>query len=333
MVSAWRMAAVAIVTTSVLVLAGSAAGQEGEVLFYSSLGTGAQTQLVQALGEKYPRIKINWVRSGGTGIFTRLITERQAGKGMVDLFHSSFASGFYDLAERGWLLPVTSSEAKAYASEYKDPDGNWLALRASTVWLIYNSRKVTDAEAPKKWTDFLEPKWKGRIALPDPAESGGVFAWFYAMRQKYGPEFLTKLGQNQPMIRRGMDSVLETVVTGERDVGLAFEYFPLARMQKGEPVKMHFPEDGAPVVPGPIALMKGGPNLMGTQAVFDYIVSKEGQTIVAKALRTYSARSDVPAPPALPPLSGLNLIHLNWKKVHEESGQLIPEINRAMQGR
>lgn len=40
-----------------------------------------------------------------------------------------------------------------------------VALRASTVWLVYNCRKVTDAEAPKRWADLLDPKWKGRIAL------------------------------------------------------------------------------------------------------------------------------------------------------------------------
>lgn len=39
------------------------------------------------------------------------------------------------------------------------------ALRASTVWLVNDSRKGTDAGAPQGWADLLDPKGEGRSAL------------------------------------------------------------------------------------------------------------------------------------------------------------------------
>ena len=38
--------------------------------------------------------------------------------------------------------------------------------------LTYNSSKVKAEDAPKKWTDLLEPKWKGKVSTGHPAFSG-----------------------------------------------------------------------------------------------------------------------------------------------------------------
>jgi len=34
--------------------------------------------------------------------------------------------------------------------------------------MIYNSAKVKSEDAPRRWTDLLDPKWKGRIATGHP---------------------------------------------------------------------------------------------------------------------------------------------------------------------
>ena len=48
--------------------------------------------------------------------------------------------------------------------------------------IAYNSNAVSAADAPKDWADVVDPKWKGKVLIRNPVESGTMRAIFGAMR-------------------------------------------------------------------------------------------------------------------------------------------------------
>ena len=51
--------------------------------------------------------------------------------------------------------------------------------------IAYNSDKLSAEEAPKSWKDLTDPKWQGKIAMPNPMLSGTAFVAVAALADKY----------------------------------------------------------------------------------------------------------------------------------------------------
>ena len=65
------------------------------------------------------------------------------------------------------------------------------------------------------WTDLLDPKWKGQIALPHPAFSGCGGVWALGLRKLYGWEYFEKLAKNNPRIGRSFGDPVTLMTAGE----------------------------------------------------------------------------------------------------------------------
>lgn len=316
---------------------GGSASAEQEVIFYSSIGGKAQQVMLDALKKKLPDIKVNWVGGGGVGIFRRLVSERLAGAGKIDLFTSSHVGGFAYLDNQGWVdgsWIKEVSEIDRIPKGLRDPRGNWLPLRVSLPVIFYRTDRISAEEAPKGWKDWLNPKWKGRIVVSDPNESAGTFAWFYTTKEKFGAEYLEKLFKQQGMTIKGrMANALDATLTGEADIAMAFEYFPVQEIQKGAKLRIVFPEEGTPTVPAPIVLLKDAPNRAAAVRLLRYLFTKEAQELMVKTVQTYSPRSDVVPPEGLRPLSELKTWQLDWHKIGSDLERITEEINRIIRGR
>lgn len=290
-----------------------------EVLFYGSLSTVGFKALVDSIEKQVPGVKVTWIRAGGVGVYQRFVSERMAGKGKIDLLHTSYTPGWFHLADEKWVVPGVAdfAEAKAFPEWAKDRKSHFVSLRTPTLQVVYNPEKVKPNEVPKTWKEFLTPKWKGRIVLPDPFEAAGVWDFFYGSKD-FGEDYIVRLLKNDVLIQRAMGSSIERVNTGERDVTFAFEYLGIEVIRQGSKVKFAKMQDGYPVIPAPLGIIEGGPNTETAKKVFSYLISKDGQTVMAKAVGTYSGRPDVVPPEGFPPLKELKLLHSDWNKVLKE---------------
>jgi len=73
------------------------------------------------------------------------------------------------------------------------------------------------------------------------------------------------------------------------------DFIAIDIMKKGSYLGLLLPNE-FPVIPSPIAIMKGTPNRKAAEKFVDFLLSKEGQTILM-ASGTLSIRNDVPMPP------------------------------------
>ena len=64
--------------------------------------------------------------------------------------------------------------ADRWPADERDPDGNFAAYRAHLSVMAYRSDLLPEAEAPKTWTDLLDPRFKGKMVKAHPGYSGTV---------------------------------------------------------------------------------------------------------------------------------------------------------------
>ena len=302
---------------------GSHAKAEDTVLFYSSLTTRAQQELVKGVEAAFDGLKVEWVRAGGVGLFQRFAAERSVGKGKIDLLHFSYAPGWPMLADNDWVVEGVAEmpEAEGFYDWAKDSETHTVALRTPTLRVVYNTENVSPDEIPTSWQEFITDKWKGRIVMNDPFESAGTWDFFYGNEEVFGKEYISKLLANDTLVQRGMGGATDIVARGERDVSFVFEYIVTNRIQKGAKIAIAEMEEGVPVIPAPFGMIKGGPNPEIAKKVFAWIIGPEGQKIIVDQVLTYSGRKDVAPPPMMKPLSEEKLIHSDWTKVYKEQDE------------
>ena len=72
------------------------------------------------------------------------------------------------LKSRGVLAPYQSPSANGISDTFKDRDGYWTGFSARLRVIVYNTNKVTDADAPRSVLDLADPRWKDQVAIADP---------------------------------------------------------------------------------------------------------------------------------------------------------------------
>jgi iron(III) transport system substrate-binding protein len=98
--------------------------------------------------------------------------------------------------------------------------------------------------------------------------------------------------------------VLNRVASGEKPSGVLLLENVLSA--DGAPVFPLYPEDGAIVVPGPLAITRDCPNPVAARAVYDLILSPAGQALIT-AGDMYAAATEAPPPTGAPPLAELRV--------------------------
>jgi len=336
----WRAAAL----VGVLLLAANVCRAEdraavdprgGTVRIYLSVATSAATKLVAALKQHFPNLKIEFVRAGSVETMRRFIAERQAGRIGADLIHGADPGGFEYFAQKGWLDKRLAEPEiiKDYRDGFFDRNEGWVALRATGIAPMYNTSLVKKETLPVTWKEFVDPKWKGRVAISDPTRAGSSFSHLYAMWKMYGAEWLEKFAKNDVFVAGDGTATREAVATGERDIAPVSEYDAITFKKDGKPVDVTWLQDGTLMVPAPLGVVKDSANNANALALAEYLLSQEGQRMIADLIETWSARKDVKAPPGKPELDQIKLATFDWEKAAAEKGQLLDLYFKYFQAR
>jgi len=167
----------------------AAAKQEGSLTWYTAH---SDDVTAQALGRdfeaNYPGIKVSVVRTTAQVAFQRVSQEIKAGAMQVDVLSSTDIGHYVYLKQKGLLEKYVPENAARVLDIYKnyDPDGYYFVTSAGMMAIGYNTKMVAAADAPKAWTELIDPKWKDKVTLGHPGFSGYVGTWVVTMRKLYG---------------------------------------------------------------------------------------------------------------------------------------------------
>lgn len=210
-----------------------AARAEGEVLLYTSTPEAAARRVAAAFQEKYA-VKVAYVRLSSAQLAQRYFTEAEAGNVVGDIVWTAGGGAPYttDGIKKGFIEPISATSLPVVKSGQfpaRFLDGGSAIVQISPLGIAYNTDKVKGPDVPKDWPDLLDPKWKGRILIPDPRSSPGFPPFWLLMREKYGDSFLTRLKAQEPRQYSSGIPGIQALAAGEGSI-----YIPVLASVYGE---------------------------------------------------------------------------------------------------
>lgn len=304
--------------------AADAKGPKGEVMVYTSIYPDIIDKMCKPnVAKAFPNLNVTWFQGGTEKVKTKIAGEVKAQKIGADVLMVADPSYYLALKKDKLLLDYVSPNQKDVVTD-KDKAGAWTSVRISNMIIAYNKDKMKEADAPKSWKDLTDPKWKGKIAMPNPMLSGTAYVAVGALADKYGWEYFDKLKANGIRIEEGNSAIQNKLLTGEYAAAMILEenILKLADLKK-EPLKVIYPADGIICVPSPIAIFNTTKNQEGAKALVDWWLSKEGQEAVVKGWM-HSVRGDVKPPVGAPELKTLlpNAVKVDWEKLATQDAQI-----------
>ncbi len=303
-----------------------AGGPQGTIMIYTSIYPDIIELIKPALKKQFPNLEVQWFQAGTEKVMAKIAGEIEAKKIQADLIMVADPSYYLTLKNQGLLLKYESPNRKDVKIN-KDADGYWTGVRISNMIIAYNPEKTP--APPKTWKDLLDPKWRGKIAMPSPLLSGTAYVAAGELSDKYGWKYFEDLKANGLKVEEGNSAIQNKLLRGEYAAVMILEENILKMASKGEPVKVMYPEDGTIVVPSPIAIFNTSKNQEAAKAVLDYFLSKEGQEVIVKGWM-HSVRDDVQPPKGAPPLKTFidKAIKPNWERLAKDN-EKVKEIFRS----
>src|SRR6266508_2720203 len=263
------------------------AKKEGQVTYYSAMIVNqALRPLTAAFQKKYPFIKMTYWRGDSEDIATKLSAEMRANNPVVDVVEGT---GIGELAVRAGLAqPAWSPQLADIPEKMRDPRRLWVPTRMSYFSIAYNTRLVAAGSAPKTYEDLLDEKWKGRMAWPLLSAIGAPLfvtnlrlAWgddkAMAYFQRLRTRNIVNFGAGNPR------TLVDRVIAGEYAIALQiFAHHPLISAGKGAPVAAQLLPPVASA-PGTLVIPKGSRHPHAAMLLMDFLLSREGQQILAAA--------------------------------------------------
>ncbi|MDY2558451.1 MAG: ABC transporter substrate-binding protein [Candidatus Faecousia sp.] len=266
-----------------------------------------------------------WVEvvTGGTNELLQQI-EKEQDAPRADVM---FGGGVESLESyRDCFTPYICREADRIREGFQSQCGYWTPFSALPVVLIYNTKLVT-AESVTSWVDLEKPAFRGNIAFADPQISGSSYTALVTRILAGGGEDCLS-GFRAALEGRQSDSsgaVVSSVARGSALVGITLEETALQHISAGEDIALVYPADGTSCVPDGSALVKGAPHEENARRFLDFTVSEDVQSLVGQRFCRRAVRGDIPADPALPALSTLNLVDYDVEWASQNRDRLLSD--------
>ena len=285
----------------------AAAKKEGQVVWYTTLIVNqAVLPLKSAFEKKYPGIEVQFNRADSVPTAIKVLDEGKAGAARADVVDGIETEP--PIAKAGLVDKYVSVHADKYPAELKDPNGLWIATNLYFLTPGYNTTLVPPASAPKTLDDLLDAKWKGKMAWSTARGAGGpIFAGavLRMLGQDKGMDWLKRFAR-QEVVNTDITAraVLDQVIAGEYPIGLEiFNHHASLSAQKGAPVDwIKLDPIAAPLQVA--SVLKGAPHPNAARLLLDFLVSEEGQRVLAASDYLPAMPSIEAKTPSLKPEAG-----------------------------
>jgi iron(III) transport system substrate-binding protein len=256
------------------------AEQEGALLFYTHDGEAAGAAVMDAFSKDFPKIKASYVRLQNGALYSRILSERSAGRFDVDVIQYSDIGTALDFQKRGGYQSYVSPQSEFYSPDHlSNPVGSFFWAGITFAGIAYNTDKVKPEDAPKNWKDLLTPRW-AYVMSTKQATSGLQFVEWYELRKLYGDSYWKTFNKQRP---HGFDSraqLFDRLAKGDDQVCALAEWagYVLYHGRKA-PIAFVAPPDGLPATPVVAGVVDKSPHPEAARLFIDWLMSTRGQEV------------------------------------------------------
>ncbi len=301
-----------------------AARKEGKVSYYTALELNVAERLGKAFEAKYPGIAVRVERSGAERIYQRIAQEQASGINAVDVANSTDPAHYLDWKAKDWLAPYLPNDvARHFPADQIDPDGMYATSCGWIEVIGYNTNLVKPEEAPKSYTDLLDPKWQGRIVKAHPGYSGAIMTATFVLARELGWSYFEKLAQQKVMQVQSAADPPKKLLLGERAVmadGNDYNLFLLK--DEAKPVEVVYAAEGSPLIIVPSGVFRNAPNPNAARLFQSFFFSAEFQQSLVDRYALRSFHAEIKEKPGRPALSALKLLKSDPAAVLAQSEEI-----------
>jgi len=190
------------------------------------------------------------------GLVNRLLTERN--NPQCDVFWNNEEFRTRQLAARD-IFRVTNG---------------WTHLGYRTRRLVINTNLLSEANAPRSFSDATNSHWRGKAALAYPL-FGTTATHFLALRQLWGDaawqNWCRALAANQPFLVDGNSVVVKQVARGEAWFGFTDSDDIAGAQREGSPVAALPVTEETLFVPNTVGVIRDCPHPAAAQRLFEFL--------------------------------------------------------------
>src|SRR5688500_11815814 len=207
----------------------AAARQEGSVVVNGPAGDTIRRAMVDGFQKAYPGITLEWTGGTAPEFAAKLEAERRAGVHGLDVLISGTSvmltqvktPGYLDPLKPALLLPEVTDTANWLDGrlEFADNEGQYdLVFITLPQGVAAHNPSMVRADEIDELPKLLDPKWKGKIVISDPAVGGtgqALFRWLWVvLGPDKAPDYIRALKAQAGAVDRDRRRMVEWVARG-----------------------------------------------------------------------------------------------------------------------
>lgn len=273
---------------------------EGKAAFYANIT--AVEPIMKAFAED-TGVKAEYTRISTAKFVATAITEFEAGKFMADVVQAPLP--ILELLKEKGILARYRSPASAGYPQWTKKDDYIQLFGVEYIALIYNKELAKKADVPQRYEDLMDPKWKDKIVMPNPANHATTIGWLIGLKEHVFKseaewmKFVKGLAANRPMFVASLGPTPAPIASGEKPIGISMPKYIITNA----PAPLDWARVSQPMLgtPRAIGVVSKAPHPNAARLFVDYWLSQKAMAMLAKDVGEY-----VLAPGVFPPIDGID---------------------------
>lgn len=312
-----------VLAIAVMLQAGVAMAKE-TVVIYTSLENEEVVEYIKQAKAELPDLEIQAIRLSTGELGARILAEKN--NPQADCVWGWAVTNLEEFVSRGMVKKYQPAGWDKIPAHFKDPNGYWTAIDLYAAAFVINEKVIEQKKLPmpKGWKDLLNPAYKDKLIMPNPASSGTGFLQVASLLEMMDPDYKTKsvednkawdflkgLDKNMGQYIKSGSKPAKLTAAGEYAVGCSFAYVYSSLKKKGFPVVMVLPEEGAGFELEANALLESARHEAAAKKFLDWAISKKAMEGYAK-FKLGVTYPGIPGPADMPTLESIKLAPMDF---------------------
>jgi iron(III) transport system substrate-binding protein len=260
----------------------TAGKKEGKAVVYGSLESDSAGAIFGEFKKK-TGIEVEYWRASATKVMDRALSEYRAGRPLFDIILTN-DNPMRIMLQEGIFAKYDTPSAKDFPKDAVDPQLG-PRYRNVIIGVVYNTKAISAADAPKSLEDLVNPKYRGKLVMPDPTQHTTTTQWVASLDKVLGkekaPKFIRDLAAMKPVLVESLLPAAERVTTGETPIAITYVKYAYLYGLKGASLDYtrlgRFMGDGHY-----LTLSNKAPHPNAGKALIDYFLGPDSMKMLAK---------------------------------------------------